>query len=142
MKNENARVRGEHLPAQSEKEPMQGVRRGGHLPARSEKEPLQGVRRGEHLPARSAKERVQGVRRRGHLPARSDKEQVQDVQSRQGRVHAAGSRGALGFTHTGLFSGTSAFLPPVCSYVLYHGSTRLCGATVCRVRVPMTAALY
>ena len=73
--------RGQHLPAQSDKEPMQGVRRGGHLPAPSEKEPVQGVRRGEHN--------------------RHTKEQVQVVHSRQGRVNAAGSRGALISTHTG-----------------------------------------
>ena len=60
------------------------------------------MRRGEHLPARSEKERMQGVRRGGHLPARSDKEQVQDVQSRQGRVDAARSRGALELTEPGL----------------------------------------
>ena len=41
------RPRGGHLPAQSEKERVQGVRRGGHLPAQSDtcKEPVQGVRR-------------------------------------------------------------------------------------------------
>ena len=91
--------RGQHLPARSDKEHMQGVRRGEHLPARSEKERVQGVRRGEHLPARSAKEPVQGVRRGGHLPAQSEKEPVQDVQSRQGRLDAARSRGALDRTH-------------------------------------------
>ena len=57
------------------------------------------MRRGEHLPARSAKEPVQGVRRGGHLPAQSEKEPVQDVQSRQGRLDAARSRGALDRTH-------------------------------------------
>ena len=62
---------------------------------------MQGVRGGEHLPARSAKEPVQGVRRGEHLPARSEKEHVQDVQSRQGRLDAARSRGALNVTHTG-----------------------------------------
>ena len=67
--------------------------------AQSAEELLQGVRRGEHLPAPSEKEHVQGVRRGGHLPARSDKEPMQDVQGRQGRVDAAGSRGALNFTH-------------------------------------------
>ena len=87
------------MRAQSEKRPVQGVRRGEHLPARSDKEPVQGVRRGEHLPARSAKEPVQGVRRGGHLPAQSEKEPVQDVQSRQGRLDAARSRGALDRTH-------------------------------------------
>ena len=73
----------------SDKEPVQGVRRGEHLPARSAKEPLQGVRRvrrGGHLPARSDKEHVQGVRRWEHLPAQSDTEQ-----------DAAGSREALDF---------------------------------------------
>ena len=60
---------------------------------------MQGVRRGKHLPARSDKERVQGMQRGEHLPAQSDKEQVQDVQSRQGRVDAAGSRGALTSIH-------------------------------------------
>ena len=69
------------MRAQSEKEPVQGVRRGEHLPARSAKEPVQGVRRGGHLPARSEKEPVQGVRRVEHLPARSDKEHVQGVQT-------------------------------------------------------------
>ena len=44
--------------------------------------------------AQSTKEQVQGVRRGQHLPAQSDKEPVQDVQSRQGRLDAAGSRGA------------------------------------------------
>ena len=63
---------------------MQGVRRGGDLPAQSDSEPVQGMRRGQHL------------------PARSDKEQVQDVQSRQGRVDAARSRGALELTEPGL----------------------------------------
>ena len=63
---------------------MQGVRRGGDLPAQSHSEPVQGMRRGQHL------------------PARSDKEQVQDVQSRQGRVDAARSRGALELTEPGL----------------------------------------
>ena len=95
---------GGHLPAQSDKEPVQGVRRVEHLPARSDKEPVQGVRRGEHLPAQSAKVPVQGLRREGHLPAQSDKEPVQDVRSRQGRVIAAGSRGALTCsTHAGVF---------------------------------------
>ena len=88
------------LPARSGKEQMQGVRRGEHLPAQSGEEPVQGVRRGEHLPARSEKEHMQGVQRGQHLPAQSDKEQVQDVHSRQGRVHAAGSGGALRHTHT------------------------------------------
>ena len=69
---------------------------------------MQGVRRIEHLPARSAKERVQGVRRVEHLPARSDKEQVQDVHSRQGRVDAEGSRGAVNVTRTGFSSQISA----------------------------------
>ena len=90
------------MRAQSAKERVQGVRRGGHLPARSDKEPMQGVRRGEHLPARSEKERVQGVRRGEHLPAQSDTEYVQDVQSRQGRLDAAGPRGALNVTHTNI----------------------------------------
>ena len=63
------------------------------------------------MPARSDKEHVQGVRRGEHLPAQSAKEQVQDVHSRQGRVHAAGSRGALTLVHTGFC----------------HGSTRFCG---------------
>ena len=68
--------------------------------AQSEKEPVQGVRRGEHLPARSDKEPVQGVRRGEHLPAQSEKEPMQDMrQSRQGRVNAAGSRGALDLSH-------------------------------------------
>ena len=98
----------EHLPARSGKEQVQGVRRGGHLPARSDKEPVQGVRRGEHLPARSEKEQVQGVRRGEHLPAQSDKEQVQDVHCRQGRVHAAGSRGALISKHTGVRQNTDS----------------------------------
>ena len=75
--------------------------------AQSAKERVQGVRRGEHLPARSEKEHVQGVRRGGHLPARSEKEQVQDVQSRQGRLDAAGPRGALKVTHTLLHTGFS-----------------------------------
>ena len=42
-------------------------------------------------------------RRRGqreHLRAKSDEEQVQEVHSRQGRVDATGSRGALNSTHT------------------------------------------
>ena len=38
---------------------------------------------------------MQGVWRGEHLRARSEKEQVQNVQSGQGRVHAAGSRGAV-----------------------------------------------
>ena len=103
--------RGEHLPARTTKEQMQGMRRGEHLPAQSGKEPVQGVRRVEHLPARSDKEAVQGVRRGEHLPAQPHKEQVQDVHSRQGRVHAAGSRGALRHTHTSLCSG-KCLLPP------------------------------
>ena len=106
--------RGEHLPARSAKEQVQGVRRGEHLPARSEKEPVQGVRRVEHLPARSAKEHMQGVRRVEHLPAQSDKEQVQDLHSRQGRVHAARSRGALRHTHTS-FCHCQCLLPPALS---------------------------
>ena len=125
--------RGEHLPARSDKEPVQGVRRGGHLPARSEEEHVQGVRRGEHLPAQSAKvpmqglrgrghlpaqsekEPMQGVRRGQHLPAQSDKEQVQDVHSRQGRVHAAGSRGALRHINTSLCH-CQSLLPPACIF--------------------------
>ena len=79
--------------------------------AQSEKEPVQGVRRGEHLPARSDKEQMQGVRRGEHLPARSEKEQVQDLHSRQGRVHAAGSRGALMHISTS-FCHCQCFLPP------------------------------
>ena len=51
--------------------------------------------------AQSEKEQVQGVRRGAHLLAQSGKEPVQDVQSRQGRVHAAGSRGALDLINTG-----------------------------------------
>ena len=35
------------------------------------------------------------MRRGEHLPAQAEKKQVQEVQSRQGRVHAAGSRGTL-----------------------------------------------
>ena len=89
------------MPARSEKEHVQGVRRGEHLPAQSAKKQVQGVRRGGHLPARSEKEQMQGVRRVGHLPARSDKEQVQDVHSRQGRFDAAWSRGALALSYTG-----------------------------------------
>ena len=54
--------------------------------------------------AQPEKEHLQGVRRGEHLPAQSDKEPVQDVQSRQGRVIAAGSRGALTCsTHAGVF---------------------------------------
>ena len=98
----------EHLPAQSDKEQVQGVRRWEHLPAQSDKAPLQGLRGGGHLPAQSEKEHVQGVRRGGHLPARSEKEQVQDVQSRQGRLDAAGPRGALKVTHTLLHTLASA----------------------------------
>ena len=90
---------------------MQGLRRGEHLPAQSAKEPVQGLRRGDHLPAQSAKEHMQGVRRGDHLPAQSAKEQVQDVQSRQGRVDAAGSREAVDVTLTG-------FRSPVCASVL------------------------
>ena len=56
----------------------------------------------------SAKEPVQGVRRGEHLPAQSEKVQVQAVPSRQGRVHAAGSRGALGSTRTGICTGIRA----------------------------------
>ena len=72
------------------------------------------MRRGEHLRARSDPEPVQGMRRWQHLPARSEKEQVQDVHSRPGRVHAAGSRGALTLVRT-----AAGFC---------HGSTRFCGA--------------
>ena len=54
---------------------------------------------GRAMRAQSAEEQVQGVRRGQHLPAQLDKEQVQDVYSRQGRVHAAGSRGALTEAH-------------------------------------------
>ena len=97
----------EHLPARSEKKRVQGVRWGEHLPAQSDKEPLQGVRRGEHLPAPSEKEHVQAVRRGGHLPAQSHKEQVQDVPSRQGRLDAAGSRGALALTLTDSIRGVT-----------------------------------
>ena len=75
------------------------MRRKEHLPAQSAKEPVQEVRRsymrGEHLPAPSEKEPVQGARRGEHLPTPSEKEQVHDLQSRQGRVDATGSRGAL-----------------------------------------------
>ena len=85
---------------------------------RSDKEPVQGVRRGEHLQARSAKELLQGVRRGEHLLAQSDQEPMQDEQSRQGRVHAAGSRGALTSTHTSFCPGTSAVL--LSSYFLNY----------------------
>ena len=78
---------------------MQGVRRGEHLPAQPGKAPVQGLRRGGHLPAQH-KEHVQGVRRGGHLPAQTGKEQAQDVQSRQGRRVAARSRGALALIQT------------------------------------------
>ena len=73
---------------------------------------MQGVRRVEHLPARSDKESVQGVRRGEHLPAHPDKEPMQDVQSRQGRVHAARSRGAVDSTHIGFCPDISAFRSP------------------------------
>ena len=43
-----------------------------------------------------------------YLPARSDKEPMQDVQSRQGRLDAAGCRGAL-LTQTGFDPGAGAF---------------------------------
>ena len=83
-------------PAQSEKEPMQGVRRGEHLPAPLEKASVQGLRRMRPLyPPKSDKEQVQGVRRGQYLPAQAGKDRVQDVQSRKGRFHAAESRGAL-----------------------------------------------
>ena len=72
-----------------------GQEESAEVPAQPRTESLQGVRRGEHLRAQSAKEPVQGVRRGRHLPAQSHTEQVQDVHSRQGRVDAAGSRGAL-----------------------------------------------
>ena len=80
--------------------------------AQSAKEPVQGMRRGEHLRARSDPEPLQGMRRWQHLPARSEKEQVQDVHSRQGRVHAAGSRGALG-TPTLDSANARSFCPPL-----------------------------
>ena len=80
--------------------------------AQSAKEQVQGVRRGEHLPARSEKEHMQGVRRGQHLPARSAKEQMQDLHSRQGRVHAAGSRGALIDANSSFCPG-QCHLPPV-----------------------------
>ena len=99
---------------------MQGVRRVEHLPARSDKERVQGVRRVEHLPAQSEKEPVQGVRRVGHLPAQSEKGPLQDVQSRQGRVHAAGSRGALDSTRTGFCAAQLPWCP-----IVSYGSTRL-----------------
>ena len=53
------------------------------------------MRRGEHLPAPPEKEQMQGVRRGKHLPAQPHKELVQDVPSRQGRLDAARSRGAI-----------------------------------------------
>ena len=60
------------VPASFWLTPMQGWRRGGHLPAQSEKERVQGVRKGgsicQHNRRRSrCKEYVQGVRRGGHL---------------------------------------------------------------------------
>ena len=91
---------------------MQGVRRVEHLPAQSAKEQVQGVRRGEHLPAQSNKEHVQGVRRGEHLPAHPDKEPMQDVRSRQGRVHAARSQGAVDSTHIGFCPDSGAFRSP------------------------------
>ena len=96
------------------------MRRGEHLPARSAKEQVQGVRRGGHLPARSEKERVQGVRRGEHLPAQSDTEYVQDVQSRQGRLDAAGPRGALNVTHTNI-SRANMTSGPHFLFVLFPG---------------------
>ena len=62
---------------------------------------------------------MQGVRRGQRLPAQSDQEQVQDVHSRQGRVHAAGSRGALRHTHT--FFCTGQCLLPGLMCVLLNG---------------------
>ena len=53
------------------------------------------------------------MRRGEHLPARSEKEQVQDVHSRQGRVHAAGSRGALRHINPKPSAIARAFCPPL-----------------------------
>ena len=81
-------------------------------PARPRTILLQALRGRRHLRAQAAKEPVQGVRRGQHLPAQSDQEQVQDVHSRQGRVHAAGSRGALG-TPTLDSANARSFCPPL-----------------------------
>ena len=53
---------GEHLPAPTPKEPMQGVRGREHLPAPAHQEHMQGLRGREHLPATAREERLQGVR--------------------------------------------------------------------------------
>ena len=108
------------------------MRGRGHLPAQSDKEPMQEVRRGGHLPARSAKEHVQGVRRGEHLPAQSNSEPVQDLQSRQGRVHAARSRGALelssiGLNHTvGYRSEESVAVGTTSIYLVNHPEHTVC----------------
>ena len=69
-------------------------------------------------------ERVQGVRRGQYLPARSDTEQKQDVHSRQGRVHAAGSRGALRHTNTSFCPG-QCLLPPSWIFRSKHRHTEI-----------------
>ena len=58
-----------------------------------------------------------------------------DVQSKQGWVHAVGSRGALGFTHTGLFFRRKRLVGLKWSHMLHHGSTIFSGAKVCRLLV-------
>ena len=60
----------------------------------------------------------------GHLPAQSHQEQMQDVQSSKDESmwhHAAGSRGSLSFTRTGLLQETSAFWASV-----RDGSSLMC----------------
>ena len=87
-------------PAQSEKEPMQGVRRGEHLPAPLEKASVQGLRRRRPLyPAKSDKEQVQGVRTHcggGNIcQHKRERTKCKTCKAEKGRFHAAESRGAL-----------------------------------------------
>ena len=60
----------------------------------------------------------------GSMSAQSEKEHMQDVHSRQGRVHAAGSRGALRLTHTSFCPGQCLY-PPSWIFRSKHRQTEI-----------------